>query len=611
MIYLFKSEFLRYRKWALLAMASLLVAFMFIARLKPFLQAWDEQTLLTMLVMVGGSLAFGIVQMYLHKRDNHWTYLIHRPLEPRNICLALLGAGAAAITVAVAIPPLVMILSIDMFSAEIVDVRQYAYVPFMLLASFVGYLIGTLSVLNASKGVILLTSLLALILLPAPASNLLQFLPTVLILSGLLYLNIVSFKPDLGKYFERPVSIILLAVPMMALLMIGVLMSSLATYHIPRFIMGSHPDNNPINGTHAYMWEYSEKDRPAYALETSSHPKAEHFIAQAKYADVDWISTERVTFGRLGQMSYLDGQYALEPSDTNTIWQFSHDSMLMEGREKANGKPVGVIGKNGFLDEARDATEADVFTSVPFLVGEKFLQTSTALYQVNFEERTLDVKYQAEAGEVFLNPPQFRDDFVALVTDKHILMFDNKAFIDGYEPAVAEYSVPIPAKSENIEHIWTYRMVDGYLLMFSGRHYLGFHRNTVEVVHAKLGGDFERIGLREFPLQRHPQWILFLEEMTSPMMHLMVNSSNNLIEPSNPTFDSVSTIIERQYPTQVYWFAALIHLFGAIFAFFWCRHRKLGKPAVLTWVMLNALFGLPAVFACILMTPFRAGHAAS
>lgn len=611
MIYLFKSEFLRYRKWALLAMAALLAAFMFVARLKPFLAAWDEQTLLTMLVMVGGSLVFGIVQMYLHKRDNHWTYLIHRPLEPSNICLALLGAGAAAITVAVAIPPLVMILSIDLFSSETVDIRQYAYVPFMLLASFVGYLIGTLSVLNASKGVILLVSLLALILLPAPASNLLQFLPTVLILSGLLYLNIVSFKPDLGKHFERPVSIVLLAVPMMALLMIGVLMSSLVTYHIPRFIMGSHPDNNPINGTHAYMWEYSEKDRPAYALETSNHPKTEHFIRQAKYADVDWISTDRVTFGRLGQMSYLDGQYALEPSDTNTIWQFSHDSMLMEGRKKTNGEPVGVIGKNGFLDEAGDATEADYFTSVPFLVGEKFLQTSTALYQVNFEERSLDMKYQTDAGETFLNPPQFREDFVALVTDKHILMFDNQAFIDDYEPAVAEYSVPIPAKPVNIDHIWTYRMVDGYLLMFSGRHYLGFHRNAVEVFHAKLGDDFERISLREFPLQRHPQWILFLEEMTSPMMHLIVNSSNNLIEPSNPTFDSVSTIIERQYPAQVYLFAVLIHMFGATFAFFWCRRRKLGKPAVLTWVALNALFGLPAVFACILMTPFQAGDAAN
>jgi len=606
MFELFKSEFLRYRKWALLAMGAFLVAFMFIARLKPFLAAWDEQTLLTMLAMVGGSLIFGIVQMYLHKRANHWTYLIHRPLSPRNICLALLGAGAAAIAIAVATPSLVMILAIDLFSGEPVDVRQYAYVPFMLMASLAGYLIGTLSVLNASKGVILLVSLLALILLPAPASNLLQFLPTLIILSGLLYLNIVSFKPDLGKHLQNPASIVMLAVPMMVLLMIGVLMSTVVTYHIPRFIMGTHPDNNPINGTHAYMWEYSEKDRPAYALETSSHPKAEHFVSQAKYADVDWISTSKATFGRLGQMSYLDGQYALEPSDTSTIWQFSHDSMLLEGRKKTGGEPVGVIGKNGFLDDAADATEADHFRSVPFLVGERFLQTSTTLYQVNFEERLLDIKYQTEAGETFLTSPQFRDNFVALVTDKHILMFDNRTFVDDYEPAVADYSVPLPAKPENITHIWTYRMMDGYLLMFSGRHYLGFHRNATEVVHAKLGGEFERIGLREFTKQRHPQWILFFEEMTSPMMHLLVNFSNNLIEPSNPTFEPLSTILERQYPVQGHWVAGLIHLLGATFAFFWCRRCGLRKPAVITWVALNALFGLPAVFACMLMTPFRA-----
>ena len=611
MFKLFKSEFLRYRKWALLAMAALLASFMFIARLKPFLEAWDEQTLLTMLVMVGGSLAFGIVQIYLHKRDNHWTYLIHRPLAPRNICLALLSAGAAAIAIAVALPPLLMILSIDMFSAEPVDLRQYAYVPFMFLASVVGYLIGTLSVLNASKGVILLVSILALILLPAPASNLLQFLPTLLIFVGLLYLNVVSFKPDLSKHLQNPLSIVLLAVPMMVLLMIGVLMSSIVTYHMPRFIMGNHPDNNPIDGTHAYMWEYSEKDRPAYALATSSHAKAQHLVSQAQYADIDWISTSKATFSRLGQMSYLDGQYALKPSDSNTIWQFSHDSMLLEGRKKTSAESVGAVGKNGFLRSVADATEADRFRSVPFLVGEKFLQTSTTLYQINFEERLLDVKYQTGAGETFLNPPQFRDDFAALVTDKHILMFDSRSFLDDYEPATPDYSLRLPVKPEDINHIWTYRMVDGYLLMFSGRHYLGFHRNALEVIHAKLGGGSERIGLREFTLQRHPQWILFLEEMTSPMMHLLVNFSNNLIEPSDTTFEPVSTILARQYPPKIYWFAGLIHLLGAAFAFFWCSRRGCGKPAVITWVALNALFGLPAVFACILMTPFRAEHAAN
>ena len=79
MFELYKAEFARYRIWALCGIVVVLGFYGFLQKLKPFLEA-DMLQITTMNIgLVGGSFAFGIVQMILHKRINHWTYLIHRP----------------------------------------------------------------------------------------------------------------------------------------------------------------------------------------------------------------------------------------------------------------------------------------------------------------------------------------------------------------------------------------------------------------------------------------------------------------------------------------------------------------------------------------------------
>ncbi|WP_262690157.1 hypothetical protein [Kordiimonas aestuarii] len=605
MLQIFKSEFLRYRTWTLIATLAILAAYAFMAKLFPFLSAPPELTAVSYLLLVGGALLFGFVQMLLHKRGNNWTYLVHRPLPPQEIFHGLALAGCVSITFAIALPWLVMVTGIDAFTTTVVDTRHYTYILFMLFCALTAYLVGTLSALNPSKGSVLLIIFLLMLMNPRPSNDVAQFAPMLGVMGILYALNVVSFKPDLSTHVVRPWVIILMALPMSYALTYGLALSTTVYYHAPRFIMGTHPDNHPVDGTVEYLWSLKGAERVDYALEGSDNPRADYYAKQAELAEEDGVSTSIWTYPRPGQLHTQDAQYALTPTGTHEVWQFSHDEMLMVGRSSVTEKPLGVIGMRGFLGDLAAATDADRFTEVPVMVGERFLATPTVIYQVNFKERRLDIKHQAPAGEHYVNRPQMRDNFVALVTDKHTLLFDPRAINDEYETAEPDYIIAHPAAPRDISSIDTYRLVDGYLFLYRGANLFGFDDPGSVVVHARLGGDNEVINTRHYTVQRHPAWIRHYMEMISPVLHLMDNAYLSAIEPTNEDYTHPQELITRQYPASIYWASAILMVLSALITLMLCRRHHLGRAQTITWAILGGLLSLPAVIAFLLMNPWR------
>jgi hypothetical protein len=605
MLQIFKSEFLRYRIWTLIALAAVVAAYAFLARLFPFLSAPPELTAISYILAVGGSLVFGMVQMLLHRRANHWTYLVHRPLQPKHIYFGLSLAGMLCIALVLVIPWLIMVVGIDAFTVTVVDTRHYTYILFMLFCALTGYLVGTLAALNPSKGASLLAILLLIIMNPRPSNDIAQYVPMLVVLAVLYALNVVSFKPDLSTHVRRPWAIVLMALPMCYALTYGLALSTLIYYHIPRFVMGTHPDNHPVNGTVEYMWSVQGADRIAYALEGSNDPRVAYYVKQAELAEEDWISTDVWTYPREGQLHTQDLQYSLTPKGTNEVWQFSHDEMLMVGHSSVGQKPLGAIGMRGFLDSVDDASSEDRFTRVPLMVGEKFLATPDVIYQVNFEERRLDVKHRPAAGEHYIGRPQMGENYVALVTDKHVLMFDPAVINDDYETAEPDYVIEHPVPVGNMEAITTLRLVDGYLFLYRGTHFLGFDQPGSMVVHARLGGEAEVIHARHYGLQRHPAWIRHFMEMISPVLHLMDNAYLSTVEPTNADYISPKELLARDYPASIYWGAAILMLLSALAIAALSRRHHLGRAQTVTWVALGAVLSVPAVVAFLLMNPWR------
>ncbi|NVJ69043.1 MAG: hypothetical protein HWE08_01735 [Alphaproteobacteria bacterium] len=606
MFEIYKSEFLRYRKWAMLATVALLAGYGFLAKLKPFLQANEAQTAVTYMILIGGALVFGFVQMMLHRRNNHWTYLIHRPLAPHQIYTGLALAGATVIGMVIVVPWLIMVGGIDAFSETVVDMRHYGYMLFLLLCCLTSYLVGTLTALNPSKGSILLAILLLLLMHPKPQNNFLQYAPMIVAIAVLFALNLISFKPDLSTYVKRPWAIVLMAIPMSYAMTYGLALSTTIYYHLPLLIMGNHPDDHPVDGSVSYLWSLDAPQQIAYALEGSTHPRANYYIKQAELADFGYIGArEWNDLPRRSQLHTLDAQYAITDPETNSIWQFSHDDMLLVGYSQTRKEPLGAIGMRGFIDSVSRAENADRFTEIPRLAGRGFLTTQNTIYRIDFKERRLDIKHQLPEGERYITRPEIGEHYVALVTNKRTLLFDPRVLQNDYDAFEPEYEVTHPVPTEGFAYIDTYRLVDGYLFLYRGNNLFGFDQPGTVVLHAKLGGENETIFERHFSKQKHPAWIRHYMEMVSPVLHIADNAYFSALEPHRWDYLTPGEILGRSYPKEIYWIAGILMAVSAFAAFLMCRRHRLDRAQTITWVLLCAILSLPALVAFFLMNPLR------
>jgi hypothetical protein len=606
MFELAKSEFIRYQKWAMLIALVLLVVFGFISKIKPLLEANTAQSALVNITFLGASIIFGLLQMALYKRANQWTYLIHRPIRPEKIYFALCAAAVLLILVALGLPWLVTMLSLDIFTHTVVESRHYLHIVFLLLTCIMCYLIGSLVVLNASFGIAGMLVMLFLVLAPTAKNTLVQFLPVIAIVIALLYLNMKSFKPDLGQYLTQPLSLVLLTVPLsFAMLFCLTMASTLSLYHLPKFIAGTHPDNNPVENTFRYIWTYDESDTPEYILENTDTALAKNMIQQAKFADVDWIDTDTWTFPRKGQLYVDDFQYSLTHKQTNSIWQFSHSDMVLVGISKVTGNPLGVLGQNGFVKDLDSVKDNDRFIEVPFLLGEQHLMTRTVIYQVNFTEKLLSEKFALSNNEFFIGTPDIHDNFVSVSTNKHILLFDPRSYRDEYQQAIPDYVMPHPVPVKSIYGVRAFQLAEGYLFTYFGTHHFGFDRPGAQAFYVKLSGEVEYVGGREFTVFSHPAWIREAIYVFSPVLWGAQNIMLNYIEPDQLNVKSLSEIRSISFPNEVNTLAIILHIVSVIGAILMCRRHKLKPAQTATWISLCVFLSLPALAACILLNPLK------
>jgi hypothetical protein len=608
MFELAKSEFFRYQKWALLIVIALLAVFGFISRLKPLLEANQAQSVLINVTFLSASIIFGILQMTLYKRANQWVYLIHRPINPAKICCALCGAGMLLILIALGLPWLIAMLGMDMFTHAVVESRHYLHIVFLLMTCMMCYLIGTLIILNASFGIVGLLVMLVLVLVPTAKNTLVQFLPLLVMLSGLFYLNIKSFKPDLSQFLSQPFSLVLLVVPLsFAMLFCLTLIATLTLYHVPKFMAGTHPDNNPVEGTYRYIWTYDEADTPEYILQNTDSALAKNMIQQAKLAEINWIDVDNWTFPRKGQLYVDDYQYALSHKKTKSIWQFSHSEMLLVGISSITGKPLGLFGKNGFIEDLVSVTKNDRFVEVPFLLGDKHMMTRTVIYQVNFNEKLLSEKFSLPNDEYFIGTPDIHKNFISLTTNKNILLFDPQVYRDEYQQATPDYAVPHPVSVKNLYAVRAFQLADGFLLTYFGNDHFGFERPGAEALYAKLSGEIERVGGREFTIYTHPAWVRNALYVISPILWGAQTVMYHYIEPepSQKGVFSVSEIRQMVFPKEVNSLAIILHIVSVLGAIVMCRRHRFKSAQVATWISLCAFLSLPALAACILLNPLR------
>lgn len=602
-----KAEFKRYRKWGFLALVLQLLAWAVTATLMPLLQPYNLTFAILHLVIVSGSFGFGALQMRAVSRKNHWTWLLQRPVSSHNIFHGLILAGAGVLAIAAPLAWLLIASGMDMFTAEVVDARHYMLVPYLMVVALISYLIGTLTILSASRGAAGMASLLIIFLMPKASSLLVLFLAGMIILAALYFVNRKAFKPDLKQHVTEPVAASVMAVPMMAtIVFLMIVVGTTSLYHLPKFVMGTHPDARPIDGTHSYIWSLERGDVITHMLKNTNLPNKGQLGRQAALADFDSFDIRLAETIIPGQLHIEDQQYALVDPIAKTKWVFSHDQMVLVGTHTLTGKRAGYLGKKGFLAADADPAPADQFKAVPLLHGMRFIQTDAVIYEVNFEDQLLSVKHQVEAGDSYKTNLQINDHYVTIATAQKSYLFDKRRFMEEGEEASADHVIAHPAPMGSMDQVWSYRLLDGYILFYHGRNMGGFDKPAFAVIHTRLGHKPTVLSQQNFAIRgKHPAVIRHFAFMTSPTIYVLFQSTMSSIEGHTINFHSLSSIVNRDVPGSVIPVMISLMMMSGVVLLLWSRRLKLPKAQTLYWTVIGLIFSAPAIICFMLMNRWK------
>ena len=604
MFEIFKSELTRYQKWAWLWALLLLAAFGFISKQKPLLEHHIAQSLFNNLLLIGGSFCFGLLQMLLHKRKNHWTFLIHRPVNLSKIYLGLLFVGLVVIFIAVAFPWLIATMGIDISGTYIVDTRHYSYIVYLFLTCVLAYQLGQFIILNASWGAISLVAIMVVVLAPIANSTLAQFGPVIIFNVILLYLNLRSFKPDLSTFLRRPLDILLISVPMSFCLSVILLVLTSVFYHIPNFILGTHPDFAPPKDVISYLYRVKNEELLPHLLKDSNHPQKSSLVAQAKLADTVSFKMYNQKEGRLGQL-YVDDVGSRLSDTSDTEWLFSHDLGLILPNSKQLDKNTIAIGKNGFIEDFRLAKPEDKFDEVPWLAPNHYV-TKQSLVWVDFEQEYIQTRFTLEPNEFFMTMPRQNNGYTYLVTNQRIVLFTNQAYLDQYTPLQSLVALPHPVP---IEQIWGANAVElpqGFAMMYYGRDYFGLDKPAASVILSQFDGGYTPIAETRFTPYIYPKWVMYFDYLISPVLYFGRASLFDLLSTESGAVMRHTDLKKpfANYPSSINTAAFVLHLISLALGLFFMRFHKLSNPTRLVWLGLFVVFSLPAVVSFLFLNPF-------
>jgi len=592
MLTLFKAEFIRYRFWAILAFILQLFTLSFFAKLGPVLEPLNHE--LTLLIIVV-SFAFGFVQMTLHKRKNHWVFLLQRPLKSSKIYLALATAGMMNVLIAVPIAWLIIVIGFDYFTDTIIDMRHYYFSLFLAAIGILTYLMGSLTALNASRAAILTGIGLFVAFQSVSQYILLQSSMAILIIFYLLHLNIASFKPDLSQPLTSRLSTIMLVVPMQMMIVLLLVLSTQLFYHLPKFMLASSPSELVVEGTIDFWRELPAEERGSFLLKNSDVDNKELLARQTELATSEVINIYSRSFGKKGQYPFRDKNFSMIDKVNNNLWVFSHDDMLLQGINNKTGKVVGWVGKTGFFENIATTTTKDRFNSIPFMLKDQFLITKNTIFMVDFEAKELSIKVSIPNGEQMIGLPQFTEGFFSMITHKHIYIFDNTDIFEKNGPVPPAYSLSHPTTLSQMATIDTYAMVDGLLLIYAGNNYRGFDKPGAEIIYAKRDGGEQTLYKMFFEKQNYPKLIRHFEYVVSPLLYTWDATMSHALRAYPDEEHPITNVFSGVMPTYLNVVTLILHLLSIGIVIWVSRLINLNTKKTTLWFVMTGLIGIPAL----------------
>jgi hypothetical protein len=534
----------------------------------------------------------GLYQMGGYRRANRWLNLIHRPIDPRRIAMALIGGAAVAAFVAIVLPMVLAIFVQDAFSARVVDLRHWLLPVAAFLIAFAAYLAGAYAMIGVRRYapfVLILPVLLAF----SNAAGIGALAVQALVAAWLFYLLVSAFKPDLTQIPSRPVELVATLLPVQMAIYLVLLTAGGLIFQLGWIMVGTHPLNStPRRGGFVEASRAEGPDLILAGLAGRDDAQARLWREQARISDTFRI---QAAFDRLPVRGELTDSVPVEFDDAErgTRWTFSHDSMRFEGRSVAGGTRRGALG----LGEGGER-----FRRPPVSLGDGTMVDAGTVARFDPEAGRILVRMRMPAGETIASAPVPVGESVALLTDKALYVYDAQALERGDREFPARQRVPLAGAIGNLERIDLIEQLDGYLVSETfGRGNPDGEGDAWQQMISVNGAGRAVPVARRVLTSDYPALSRFRDRWLSPVLSVAYRRAVDLFAPRSPLEASVPSVV----PRSVWGLAALLAFLSLACAWWWAGKARLGRTRRIGWTAAAGLIGLPALISLFLFHPLR------
>ena len=584
---LYKAEVLRLHRWALAAFVVHVGVLGFLARMvDPLQQPTRVYEVVAALYGLAG-LLLGLHQMSGYRRVNTWINLLHRPLAPTRIAIALHGAVATLLIAAIAVPLVLIIAAQAGLSARVVDAR-HAWLPLAAwLVAMCGHLAGAYTMLAPrrwSPFVLVLLAWLAMSMAVGGGAIIVQ----AIVLAWLGLLVAAAFKPDLDAAPRSTLQEIATALPVQMAVYLLLVMSSLL-YQLGWMVLGSHPLNGtPPPGGFVEASRASPIERVQTGLAGSTHPDAALWREQVAISDVHTLSVQIEAYPIRGELTNL-APMEFDDEQRRVRWTFSHDSMRYKGVALTTRAAAGTLD---------DGATATAFPAPPLVLANDALVSAHALRA--FDDRTggIAVRLALAEDEALAGLPKVIGESTLVLSDRALHFYATRAWRGAAAPPLERSRLAVPGPIGELADVDVVELLDGHLVSFL------FGRGSIDGPGEawqdiwRLGDDgrAERIARRELTAD-FPSWLRHIRWWLSPTLDTLRQAAIMLFAEPSPT--QMRAPVER--PAGIIALAVALLAGALALGFAMVRHSVLSLAQRVGWLLACAGIGMPALIALALI----------
>lgn len=585
---LFKAELLRFRAWAIGYAALQLTVLGFMGRVVDMAQQPYVVYHVIGIVYACTGLLLGLYQMGGYRRPNAWLNLLHRPLPHSRVALALFGAGAALLAIAVLLPLLLASGWQAWMTARVLDTRHLWLAGSGLLIALCGYLAGSYAML-ADKRYGWSALLLVFALLIARATGMGAIALQLMVLALLAAMVLIAFKPDLSAAPRGVGATLIAAVPLSFAMWFALVVLGFGV-EFAWIAQGSHPNNIAVSAPGGEKEsEFAEgKDLMRMGLQGSRDPQTELWREQAQISEI--FGTGPGLRG-LPLRNQLTNRVPMEFDDEQrrVRWVFSHDSLRFQGYSLVDKRAAGSLGVDG------DAAFPEPVEPGP----EGLLVGRGAVYQYDSDERRVLPRARLPRGEVLTGLDKAGDS--ALVLSNRALYFYDLRELESDDGVLTpRHRVALPGRTGDLVRVDLMELLDGYLISFLFTYASHNAEGAVpyqQLLRVDANGRVETVARRaltpDYPVAwRYQNWY------TSPVLY---RAQRAVLSAFSGGYVASLDMATPPVPRSAQIIAAALVLLSVLGALWRLPRTALSLPARIAWIAACALLGPPALMSLWLL----------